>query len=38
MIKVLRQIFLSDQYDIVMATEKLTEKRWAVTLIMSCEK
>ena len=38
MIKVLRQIFLSDQYDIVMATEKLTENGWAVTLIMSCEK
>ena len=38
MIKVLRQIFLSDQYDIVIATEKLIEKRWAVPLIMSCEK
>ena len=36
MVKVLRQIFLSDQYDILMATKKLTEKQ--KTMIMSCEK
>ena len=38
MIKELRQNFLSDQYNIVMATEQLTEKRRAVPLIMLCKK
>ena len=31
-------MFLSDQYNIVMATKQFIEKRRAVPLIMSCEK
>ena len=32
------KFFWCEQDNIVMATEKLIEKRWAVPLIMLCEK